>query len=289
MVRVLLVEDDAAIHYNVKLFLEMQDFEVIPAYDGVEAINILQNGEIPDIIISDIMMPKMDGYTLYKKVSDKSDWTMIPFIFMSAKSSPEDIRFGKKLGVDDYIVKPFEEEDLLAIIKGKLKKSQRYHDFREKFEKQLHSLLKLDTKLAKPDKKKTRFLLIMEWDDVKGPSLTQSYPGIEKSNYDLNNVCVELFNVSSAIYGSEFYLTPEGTLIHLKQIEMDACLFFNAVDDKETRAGCRLVMLVVLAEKIHYLAYLRMREKLKLLSEIYLKDQHIDLEKSLKEIEEILF
>ena len=289
MDKVLLVEDDKAILFNVELFLKMHDFEVITAMDGVQAINTLQSGKIPDIIISDIMMPNMDGYTFYKTVSDNPNWLMIPFVFMSAKSSPEDIRFGKNMGVDDYLVKPFEEEDLLAIIKGKLKRSQKFYDLREKFEQRLQLLSKSDIKLTKPDEKKNTSLLIVEWNDKLGPHLTHSYPRVEESSINLDDLGLQLFNISSAIYGKEFFLSPEGTLIHLKQIDMDAYIFFNAVEDKESRAGSQIVMFVVLAEKIHYLASLRIREQLQLLSEIYLKDQNLDFKKSLKEIEGTLF
>ena len=114
---VLVVEDNEVILFNIKLFLEMQNYETLTAMNGVEALDVLKNAaRQPDIIVSDIMMPEMDGYEFYRKVSENAEWSLIPFVFVSAKSSPEDIRLAKKLGVDDYITKPFEEEDLLAVI-----------------------------------------------------------------------------------------------------------------------------------------------------------------------------
>ena len=105
----------------VKLLLESNDYRVETAKTGEDALKILSDLKTPpDIIISDIMMPKMNGYNFFETVSDNLKWNRIPFIFISALSTPEDIRIGKMLGVDDYLTKPFKEEDLLATISGKV-------------------------------------------------------------------------------------------------------------------------------------------------------------------------
>jgi DNA-binding response OmpR family regulator len=77
---------------------------------------------LPDLILADIMMPLMDGFTFYERVVSNPYLNHIPFIFLTAKSSGDDIRQGKELGVDDYLTKPFAPEDLLASIRGKLKR-----------------------------------------------------------------------------------------------------------------------------------------------------------------------
>ncbi len=289
MAKILLVEDNEAILYNTKLFLEMNGYEVITAEDGLKALDTLQRFDsIPDIIISDIMMPNMDGYTFYQKVTENPDWAMIPFVFMSAKTSPEDVRFGKKLGVDDYVTKPYDEEDLLAIIKGKIKRNKKILSFKELYEEKLFPLLENEFQTMKSGEKQGHFLLLVEWDDKLGPHLTHNYPPMEESLINLDQIGQQLFNISSAIYGTDFFLSPEGTLLHVKQIKKDAYLFFNAVEDRTSRSGSHVIMLVVLAKKIHYLASLRIREQLKSISEAYLKQEDFDLEQSWKEIEGIL-
>ena len=119
--RILVAEDNDSILYNLKLSLEMNGFEVLTASNGKEVIEILEkNDKLPHLILSDIMMPVLDGYQLYEFVSKNELLKNISFIFISAKSSPNDVKFGKSLGIDDYITKPINEDLLLSIIRKKL-------------------------------------------------------------------------------------------------------------------------------------------------------------------------
>ncbi len=101
--------------------MEANDYTVETAMTGSEAIKKLSAREtVPDLIISDIMMPEMDGYELYQVLSNDPKWKEIPLLFLSALATPDDIRFSRILGVTDYITKPFKEEDLLKMIERKL-------------------------------------------------------------------------------------------------------------------------------------------------------------------------
>ena len=123
---VLLVEDNVDLLYNLRITLEFNEYEVLTAKNGLEAIELLQRQkDLPHLIVSDIMMPQMDGYDFFKTVSENPLWSSIPFIFLTALTSSKEIRFGKMLGVDDYILKPFKEDDLLASIAGKIARSQK--------------------------------------------------------------------------------------------------------------------------------------------------------------------
>ena len=118
---ILIVEDNESILFNLKLLLELNDYIVLSAKNGKEAIEVLQNSiKIPNLIVSDILMPEMDGYELFKIISSNLNWNAIPFIFLSAKASPDEIRSGKLLGVDDYVTKPVDEELLLSLIENKI-------------------------------------------------------------------------------------------------------------------------------------------------------------------------
>ena len=93
------------------------------ATNGKEAANKLlemKKEKLPDIIVSDIMMPEMDGYELYQFLKNDEEYKRIPLIFLSALATPDDIRFAKFLGANDYITKPFQEEKLLEMITQKL-------------------------------------------------------------------------------------------------------------------------------------------------------------------------
>ncbi|MCK4875933.1 MAG: response regulator transcription factor [Sulfurimonas sp.] len=120
---ILIVEDNNDILLNIKLTLEFNGFEVITATNGKEGLKVLsEQKNLPEIIVSDIMMPEMDGYDFFQAVSNNPRWSSIPFLFLTARSSVEDIRFGKMLGVDDYLTKPFNMKELILRVKAILRR-----------------------------------------------------------------------------------------------------------------------------------------------------------------------
>ncbi|MHA2052149.1 MAG: response regulator [Candidatus Hodarchaeales archaeon] len=124
---VLVVEDNPDVLFNIMVSLEANNYTVEIATNGKEAASKLlkmKNKKLPDIIVSDIMMPEMDGYELYQLLKNDEQYKNIPLIFLSALATPDDIRFAKFLGANDYITKPFQEEKLLELITQKLSESQ---------------------------------------------------------------------------------------------------------------------------------------------------------------------
>lgn len=123
MKRILLIEDDNIIRESTAELLELDgEYTVITAKNGVIGIKKAIY-ELPDIIICDIMMPKTDGFGVLEKLSKNPKTKLIPFIFLSAKTERKEIRKGMNLGADDYITKPFSEEELRDAIKSRLAKS----------------------------------------------------------------------------------------------------------------------------------------------------------------------
>ncbi len=131
---IMVVDDQADFIEGVKFILESEGYQVWTATDGQDALDQLltsfknrnehQNGNhkyLPDLILADIMMPVMDGYTLHDKVRGNPYLNHIPFVFLTAKTDDRDIRHGKELGADDYLTKPCQPDDLLATVRGKLK------------------------------------------------------------------------------------------------------------------------------------------------------------------------
>ena len=118
---VLVVDDNPELVDGVKLTLEMEGYQVLAAIAGQEALDILER-ITPDLILADIMMPGMDGYELYERVHQDERWVQVPFIFLTAKTAKADIRRGKEMGADDYITKPFDPEDVVAAVRGRLKR-----------------------------------------------------------------------------------------------------------------------------------------------------------------------
>ena len=119
--RILVVEDDTHMREGIQDILETNGYEVWAANDGSEGLKVLDT-LVPDLILSDIAMPTMDGYDFYQAVRRNPQWALIPFIFLTARGERSDIRLGKKLGVDDYLTKPFDTEDLLTAVEARLKR-----------------------------------------------------------------------------------------------------------------------------------------------------------------------
>ena len=117
---VLLVEDDTAFGQVLKNFLELNDFNVELARDGILGLAAFRRKKF-DICLLDVMMPNMDGFTLAEEIRNVDP--DIPLFFLSAKSMKEDILNGYKLGADDYITKPFDSEVLLHKIKAVMKRN----------------------------------------------------------------------------------------------------------------------------------------------------------------------
>lgn len=122
MKKILLAEDDTDFAKVLKQYLELFDFEVHWFQDGEEAFSAFQNTDFQFCIL-DVMMPKMDGFTLAEKMVHHNP--EVPFLFLTAKKLKEDKIRGLKLGADDYIVKPFEADELVLRIQNILKRSEK--------------------------------------------------------------------------------------------------------------------------------------------------------------------
>lgn len=121
MQKVLLIEDDTILRQNTAELLELSDYEVLTAPDGEKGVLIAKE-YLPDVIVCDIMMPKLDGYGVLTKLSKDEATNGIPFIFLSAKTERKDVRKGMELGADDYLTKPFDESELIGAIESRLAK-----------------------------------------------------------------------------------------------------------------------------------------------------------------------
>jgi len=117
--RVLVVEDHGPLLTAIQGILEAEGYTVYTATDGVEALKLMEE-TCPDLIVADIMMPRMDGYAFYERVRARPEWVPIPFIFLTAKAEQEDVLRGKDLGAEDYITKPFDPQELVVAVRARL-------------------------------------------------------------------------------------------------------------------------------------------------------------------------
>ena len=230
---IMIVEDDQGILENLKLLLGFNNFSVITAGNGREAIDKLKKMHesltFHDLILSDIVMPKIDGYTFFKIISNFSPWNRIPFIFLSALSYPDDIRLAKSLGVDDYITKPFKEEDLLTAINSKLNNSKNNREFT--IEIGGNSLKGLD--LIKYFKNKASILFHLSFTEEEF-KIENLYPYSKEATE-----IVHLFNTE--VLNKHFRLSlvnphsPTLLFTNIQNTEIQSIILFDKFDDAKSK------------------------------------------------------
>lgn len=110
--RILVVDDEIYIVHILEFSLTMEGYSVLTASDGEEALRIIEQ-ERPDLVVLDIMMPKLDGYEVCKRLRQDEQFRSLPVILLSAKGRPMDREAGLSAGADDYITKPFSPRKLL--------------------------------------------------------------------------------------------------------------------------------------------------------------------------------
>ena len=119
MEKILVVEDSVEVLNNITQLLRMKGYKAFNAENGLAGLEIAKR-ELPDLIISDIMMPKLDGYGLLNELKKNSNTAFIPFIFLTAKTDKLDMRRGMVGGADDYLTKPFKVKELIEAVETRL-------------------------------------------------------------------------------------------------------------------------------------------------------------------------
>lgn len=121
---ILVIEDDLTLQSTIKDVLEAHDFRVLVAPNGRIGIKMALSTQ-PHVIICDVMMPEMDGHEVVQEIRKHAVLDLVPFIFLTAKPTYQDMRRGMNLGADDYLVKPFRNQDLIKVIHIRIQKNER--------------------------------------------------------------------------------------------------------------------------------------------------------------------
>ena len=197
MIKILVVEDDYGIRDLIELTLKMENYTTITAKDGEEALSKIENEKF-DLILLDIMIPKIDGFKLIRMIDDKS----VPVIFLSAKSQVQDKILGLKLGAEDYITKPFEPLELLARIEVVLR--------RKKSSKKEENVIKYHHLLVQTNKRLVKSNDVIVQLTLKEYNLLLIF---------LNNINVLTREVLlEKIWGFDFYGETRTVDMHIKQL-----------------------------------------------------------------------
>jgi len=127
---ILIVEDNNDIRENIVEILELSGYKTLDCENGKKGFEIAQK-HLPDLILCDIMMPEMDGFTLLHLLRKNKDTEDIPFIFLTAKTERADYRRGMEMGADDFITKPFEDVELLNAVESRIKRNETHKNIQK--------------------------------------------------------------------------------------------------------------------------------------------------------------
>ncbi len=258
---IFVVDDNLVLLKNLRHLLEVNYYDVITANNGKIALELLSTPKrIPEIIISDITMPEMDGYDLFEAVSNNDMLNHIPFIFLTGLNTPDDVRFGKILGVDDYLTKPFAIEDLLAIIAGKISRNKNIKEINAKIEVLLSSVKTHTIPSISIEEKSHVVLLVVFWDDKTGPKLVSNFPNNGNIAFSVEKVGQQLFHAIVSLYGYDDINKAEGILLNIENFKRKGYIFFDSFQDQSVRGGERRYMIGLVAPKINYFDSLKIKE-----------------------------
>jgi DNA-binding NarL/FixJ family response regulator len=126
MKKILIVDDDVTLRAALIRYLQKRDYVIQDAASGLEGLAAFEK-DPPDLIVSDVVMPEMDGFEFCRRLRASREGQLIPFIFLSSRGDVEDRIQGHTLGADDYLIKPFEPRELVAKIEAQLERSRRLH------------------------------------------------------------------------------------------------------------------------------------------------------------------
>ena len=188
MSKILVIEDDAPILENIVEILQLEDYEVHGAHNGLDGLKAVKDFQ-PDLILCDIMMPELDGYGVLLRLHENPYMMTIPFVFLTARTSRADMRRGMNLGADDYLTKPFTPKELLEMVGTRLEvKDVRERDYETRLE-----TLRASVSYSMPHELRTPLtgilgyasMLLEDYGDIKEAEALEMLSGIYRSGMRL--------------------------------------------------------------------------------------------------------
>jgi diguanylate cyclase len=170
--RIVIAEDETDIRTNLTRLLTLEDYEVWAAPNGREALQLVRE-HLPDLVLSDVMMPEMTGHQLVQALRADALTAHIPTVLLTAKADRSDVREGMNLGADDYLTKPFQRDELLDCIRSQLEKAATLQVAARQLANQAHQMAHFDTITNLPNRSHILLLLSQALKEQKdsGPAL----------------------------------------------------------------------------------------------------------------------
>ena len=197
MTTILIIEDETAIRELISKLLILEGFDVAEAVNGREGIAIAQS-VLPDLIICDVMMPEIDGHGVLQALQKNPQTVSIPFIFLTAKGTRQDVRYAMNLGADDYLIKPFANDELLEVIQIRLRKkeiiNQQYIEKLEENKEKISHLLYHDLLTNLPNQLSLRenfeHLIAPHKNQSNNLSSDGENPSLSENSTDFCGICL---------------------------------------------------------------------------------------------------
>jgi diguanylate cyclase len=149
--KILIAEDDPAIRHNVRRLLQAEGFEVLLADNGAEAL-VLAREQLPELVLSDVSMPQLDGLQLLAALRADPLTAELPFVFLTARADRADIREGMNLGANDYLTKPFQREELLTLVRAQLGRARQRSEATRTLQQEAQRLRHFDAVTGLPNR-----------------------------------------------------------------------------------------------------------------------------------------
>nr|WP_315848530.1 EAL domain-containing protein [uncultured Rhodoferax sp.] len=147
--RILIAEDEPSLRENLQWMLELEGYEVMAACDGADAYAQAQALR-PDLVLTDVMMPTLDGYGLVRALREDARTATVPIIMLTAKADRADVRAGMNLGADDYLTKPCRRDELLEAVQARLQRSSSLEQAAQRLQNETRYAMQIDTLTALP-------------------------------------------------------------------------------------------------------------------------------------------
>jgi signal transduction histidine kinase len=216
------VEDECSLRENIQETLELNNYRILTAGNGAEALKLCEK-ETPDLVLSDIMMPVMDGYTMLQEFQKDPRTSSIPFIFLTAKSGESDLRKGMNGGADDYVTKPFKVKDLLQAVSLRLQKKKKVDRIITQAANNISQFVPHELRTPLVSIMGFTQLLLDETDNIKKEELTDYLGKIKTASTKLHKT-IEKFLLFSDLSLSKIQRHPK--TLHFTPVEEDEVAAF---------------------------------------------------------------
>lgn len=264
LTKILIVEDDPIIRANLCRTLQLEGYEVLAAEHGEMAL-VMAFADVPDLILSDVMMPKMDGHELLKTIRADERTAHIPFVFLTARADRNDMREGMRLGADDYLSKPFLRHELLELVQTQLSRQTSRLEAKRQLLQETQRLRKYDmvTELLNRQGFEDALEDALKWAYVRNASLTVISVTLNSLHSLRQSHGVRIYDHTLRVFASRLFDNAEYDLLSCQILavaricDSSFALILSSPSDTQTQQFTRallsnLATAVNVENQLHY-------------------------------------